>query len=62
MILTAFWVVGLNIWIEHLGFVSIIQRNNSLIGGIVGANVGIVWTRLRKVPGTGTPDYVSNAL
>jgi hypothetical protein len=40
------WSIGLFLWISHLSDVSTIQRNNSLICGIV-ANVGLLWVYLR---------------
>lgn len=59
--LAGVWVIGLDLWVTHFGVVSMIQRNNSLIGGIVAANIGMVWTRLRKVPETTVLDYITNS-
>jgi hypothetical protein len=51
-VISAIWATGLCFWIEHLTYVSVIQRNNSLIGGIGAANVGLVWTSLWKPSAT----------
>lgn len=41
------WVIGLSFWITHFGFISIVQRNNSLIGGIINC---LEHMKKKKVP------------
>ncbi|KUL91633.1 hypothetical protein ZTR_01298 [Talaromyces verruculosus] len=60
-ILAGVWIIGLSLWVMHFGAVSMIQRNNSLIGGIVVANIGMFWTRSRKVPEAMVLDYITNS-
>lgn len=46
------WVFGIKFWIENPTHVSVVQRNNSLIGGILAVIVGLVWTCLRMPSAT----------
>ena len=52
MVIPVIWATGFWFWIEHLTYVSVIQRNSSLIGGIGAANVGLVWACLWKPSAT----------
>jgi hypothetical protein len=45
-IMVIFWVTGLTRWIDNLGEVSVALRNKSVIGGLFGANAGLVYTLL----------------
>lgn len=45
--LAAIWLIGLNFWIREYGYISIIQRNKSLICGLGAANIGLIWVFLR---------------
>jgi hypothetical protein len=52
MAIPAIWAFGFYFWLEHLTYVSVIQRNSSLIGGIGAANIGLVWACLRRPSAT----------
>jgi hypothetical protein len=60
-IIITIWVFGFYFWIENLTHVSVIQRSNSLIGGIGAANVGLVWTSF-WVPSPTFHTYVTYSL
>ncbi|KAH8705441.1 hypothetical protein BGW36DRAFT_13507 [Talaromyces proteolyticus] len=52
------WIAGLFAWVENLNKISAVLRNNSLIGGLAAANIGIVYTMLMSFPATSFRHYV----
>jgi hypothetical protein len=52
MVAILLWVFRFYVWIENLTHVSVVQRNNSLIDGILAVIACLVWTCLRMPSAT----------